>query len=301
MAATAGVVACTGVATVALIIRRDGVAPRSVASPADSTLAGELPSTNYLPDGGETTTTAVAFEQVHAWMVWEALSSAQTDPSGAALNIQRPSLDPSTAEVMPTADQFGCTTPVCQAMFTYVVWHEIARRLGFADVYEMQAANPTVDFSVPPVEGQELQTAMFSGPTVSTTILNGNETATTVSIFEGVILLDAGAPAGAMEDAYQRLAGYDRTIVPSTGKASEQTMVMPIGGNGPMASSVGGLLGIDGFDTWDPSYLGSPIQGMVAVVIGADYWDRVQGAPATSTTNVVVEPTAFSATTSIGA
>ena len=35
------------------------------------------------------------------------------------------------------------------------------------------------------------------------------------------------------------------------------------------------MFGIDGFDTWDPSFLGTQIQGMVAVVIGPDYWDRV--------------------------
>lgn len=182
-------------------------------------------------------------------------------------------------------------------MFTYVVWHEFALMLGYGgDIRSMQAMNPNVDFSVPPTESTSLVTAY--SPPVATTY--PNDTSTTLSMFEGVVLLDAGAPAGAMEDAYQRLAGYDRVIVPSTGKASEQTMVMPIGDNSPMAYAVGGLFGIDGFDTWDPSYLGSPVQGMVAVVIGADYWDRVQGAPATTTTNVVVEATAYSTTTSIG-
>ena len=32
------------------------------------------------------------------------------------------------------------------------------------------------------------------------------------------MLIDGGAPAGAMEDAYQRLAGYNRTIVPGHGQ-----------------------------------------------------------------------------------
>jgi hypothetical protein len=118
-----------------------------------------------------------------------------------------------------------------------------------------------------------------------------NETPTTLGIFDGIILIDGGAPDGAMEDAYQRLAGYDRTIIPGNGKTFEQTMLMPIGDNIAMATAVGGALGIDGFDTWDPSLLATPIQGMVAVVIGPDYFDRVQNA-STATT--------VSATTSIG-
>jgi hypothetical protein len=60
-----------------------------------------------------------------------------------------------------------------------------------------------------------------------------------------------------------------------------------------MATAVGGLLGLDGFDTWDPSFLATPIQGMVAVVIGPDYFDRVQNLGPTPTT-------AVSTTTSIG-
>jgi hypothetical protein len=78
-----------------------------------------------------------------------------------------------------------------------------------------------------------------------------------------------------MEDAYQRLPGYNRVIVPSSGKTVEQTMVMPIGDNTALATAVGGVFGIDGFDTWDPSYIGTQIQGMVAVVIGPDYFDLV--------------------------
>ena len=61
----------------------------------------------------------------------------------------------------------------------------------------------------------------------------------TISVTSGVMLIDGGAPAGAMDDAYQRLAGYDRTIVPGTGKTVEQTMVMPIDDNVAMATAVG--------------------------------------------------------------
>ena len=48
---------------------------------------------------------------------------------------------------------------------------------------------------------------------------------------------------------------------------------MPIGDNEAMATAIGGVFGIDGFDTWDPSFLATPIAGMVAVVIGPDYFD----------------------------
>src|SRR5258706_12129846 len=148
MSATVGVVACTGVATTALIIRRDAVGRSGAAPGGETTFPANASTTSYLPGGGETTTTMVAFAVVRPAMVWGALASAQTDPSGAALNIPRP--DQALGDVMPTADQFGCTSPVCQAMFTYIVWHEIARRLGFANVDELQAVNPSVDFSVPP-------------------------------------------------------------------------------------------------------------------------------------------------------
>ena len=89
-----------------------------------------------------------------------------------------------------------------------------------------------------------------------------------------------------MDDVYQRLAGFNRTIVPSSGKTAAQSEIMPIADTGAMAAAVGNLLGIDGFDTWDPSFVADPVQGMVAVVIGPDYWDRVQHAspPATTTT-----------------
>jgi hypothetical protein len=281
MSATVGVVACAGVATTALIIRRDSLGP-SVASPVDSTLSGETPSTRYLPDVGGSTTISipgVPVVNVSVGMVWDALRIAATDPSGAALALG--SVDDIATREMPTAQQFGCTAAECAAMFTYVLWHGIARDLGFANVYEMQAVNPNVDFSVPPVDGQELQTAFSPDVVTATTNL---DTSTTMSIFEGIILIDGGAPAGAMDDVYQRLPGYDRTIVPGTGKPIEQTEVMPIGDNNAMASSIAGLLGIGGLDTWDPSYLGSPIQGMVAVIVGPDYWGRVGQATATSTT-----------------
>jgi hypothetical protein len=203
---------------------------------------------------------------------------------------------------MPTAEMFGCATQECGAMFNYIVWHEIAHVLGFFDLQQMQGMNSGVDFGQPPHAGDVLQSvySSYAGGLPATTIpattivISGdgvNETPTTLGIFDGIILIDGGAPDGAMEDAYQRLAGYDRTIVLGNGKTFQQTMLMPIGDNIAMATAVGGALGIDGFDTWDPSLLATPIQGMVAVVIGPDYFDRVQNA-STATT--------VSATTSIG-
>jgi hypothetical protein len=187
---------------------------------------------------------------------------------------------------MPTPEQFGCTTAECRAMYNYVVWHEIAVQLGFSSVQQMQDTNPTLDVSQPPREGEVVQSIFGSAPP-QTTIGPINETPTTISVFDGVILIDGGAPAGAMDDAFQRLPGYNRVIVPSSGKTVEQTMVMPIGDNTALATAVGGVFGIGGFDTWDPSFVGSPIEGMVAVVIGPDYFDRVGGAVSATTTTIV--------------
>ena len=93
-----------------------------------------------------------------------------------------------------------------------------------------------------------------------------------------------------MEDAYQRLPGYNRTIVPSSGKTVEQTMVMPTGNDTSIAAAVGGVFGVDGFDTWDPSFVGAPVEGMVAVVIGPDYFDRANGIPLANDDDHVARP-----------
>jgi hypothetical protein len=304
MVATAGAVACTGVATAASIIRRDTTSVSVSTAPDSSDLdASTLPPTTYPAFGATTTLYLPAQTTVDASFVWSALANIQNDPAAAGLVYPADSVN---VDQMPTAEMFGCTTPECGAMFNYLVWHEIARVLGFSDVQQMYATNSGIDFRQSPRAGDILQSVFSSfvgvppttieGLPTSTTVVgddvNGNETATTIGIFDGVILIDGGAPEGAMEDAYQRLAGYDRTIIPSVGRTFEQTMLMPIGDNIAMATAVGGVLGIDGFDTWDPSLLATPIQGMVAVVIGADYFDRVQ--------NASTEPTAFTSTTSVG-
>jgi len=284
MVALGGAMAVTGVATAGLIIRRDAAGP-SAAIPADTT-SPAIASTTY-PLGSTTTVDTRPQRTVDASLVWDALLSARNDPAGGAF-LTAPA-DEAAAHTMPAAEQFGCTTDDCRAMFTYVVWHELAKLLGFGDLLELQAANPNVDFTIPPVAGDVLQTPYAGGG--FTTVPGIDETPTTLSLFDGVVLIDGGAPAGAMEDAYQRMPGYNRVIVPSSGKTVEQTMVMPIGDNTALASAVAGVFGIGGLDTWDPSLIGTPIQGMVAVVIGPDYFDRVGAAtttvpPATTTTSI---------------
>jgi hypothetical protein len=290
MTATVGVVACTGVATAALIVRRDSTGNSGVASaPAGTVADGDGTSTVYLPALGPTTTVfGLPALTITASAVWDALWNARYDPSGAGLVVEP--ADQAAADVMPTPEQFGCTSPECRAMYNYVVWHEIAVQLGFSSVRQMQDVNPSLDLSQPPREGDVVQ-SIFGDAATPPTMDPNNETPTTISVFDGVVLIDGGAPAGAMEDAYQRLPGYNRVIVPSSGKTVEQTMVMPIGDNGALASAVGGVFGIDGFDTWDPSYIGSQIEGMVAVVIGPDYWDLVGGIPQGAAT---VSPTTSS-------
>ena len=300
MVATAGAVACTGVATAAFIIRRDTTSV-SVSSATDSSDLVAA-STTYDPAvGGITTVRVAAQTTIDAFFVWDALANIRSDPSAAGLVYPT---DDVNADQMPTAEMFGCTTQGCGAMFNYVVWHEIARVLGFFDVQQMQGMNPGVDFGQPPHAGDVVQSAYppyeggvpttiaeFPPAAITTTVDPANETPTTISLFDGVMLVDAGAPAGALEDGYGRLNGYNRTIVLGSGKTVAQTELMPIGDNVALATAVGGLLGIDGFDTWDPSFLATPIEGMVAVLIGPDYFDRVQ--------NVSTAATAVATTTSI--
>jgi hypothetical protein len=290
LVAVGGALACTGVATTALIIRRDAVGPSAAGIPADTT-SPVFESTTYPLFGTPTSAPGSIQTGVSPQLVWNALAKGD-DPSG--INAMFEPVDPSATTVMPTPEQFGCSTDQCRAMFNYVVWHELAQTLGFPNLQAMQDMNPTVDFTQLPKEGDVLNTSAYTAVAEPTN--TNDETPTTISIFDGVMLIDGGAPAGAMDDAYQRLAGFDRTIVPGTDRTVEQTMLMPIGGNDAMASAVGGLLGLDGFDTWDPSFLGTPIQGMVAVVIGPDYFDRVAGASTGATTTVEV----VSTTTSIG-
>ncbi len=277
LTATVGVVACTGVATAALIVRRDSAAPSTAGSAPSDAVDAPPTSSAYQPSDLSTTTMfGLPSMTVTASAVWDALRNVRFDPSGVGLVVEP--VDQAAADVMPTPEQFGCTSPECRAMYNYVIWHEFAGELGFTDVFQMQNMNSAIDFSQPPRAGDVLRSVLSSFSEPPTTNPN-DETPTTISLFDGVLLIDGGAPAGAMEDAYQRLAGYNRTIVPGSGKTVEQTLLMPIGDNAPMASAVGEVLGLDGFDTYDNSFLGSPIQGMVAVVIGPDYWDRVPPPP----------------------
>jgi hypothetical protein len=180
MAATAGALACTGVATAALIIRRDsGNASTSMLqddasttiSPTTTMFLGFPQTTIYL---GSTPPPAFT---VDSSLVWEALQIASQDPSGSALIPPDLTRNP---DETPTPEMFGCTTTQCDAMFNYIVWNAIANRLGFQDVVAMQAFNPGVDFTQLPREGDVLQSALYGiGPDGS--VLPTSTTTTTTS------------------------------------------------------------------------------------------------------------------------
>ena len=264
MVATAGAVACTGVATAALIIRRDSTS-LSVSSATDPS-GLVVASTTYPPFvEGRTGVEVASRTTIDVFFVWDALSNIRSDPSAAGLVYPTDDVD---SDQMPTAEMFGCTTQGCGAMFNYVVWHEIARVLGFSGVQEMQEMNPSVDFAQLPHAGDVLQwvDSSYAGGLPATTIgvddrrpRRQRDPDNDRHLRRRHLDRRRRTP-GAMEDAYQRLAGYDRTVVPGTGKTVEQTLLMPIGGNGRWQLAIGGVLGIDGFDTWDPSFLATPFR-----------------------------------------
>jgi hypothetical protein len=289
MTATFGAVACTGVATAALVIRRDSH-DTSVAGQTDSTLLGSATTTSGVFLGATPTfptstypfaptTAPFADMTIDAALVWNALAYLPDDPT--ATGFAAPA-DVDRGQ-MPTAAMFGCGTDACAAMFNYVVWHELARQLGFFDIQPMKGYNPDIDFSQLPREGDVLQMPGFAAPPV-----NGESTTTTISLYESVVLIDGGAPSGAMEDADLRLSSYSHSIVPTTGKTVEHTMVMPVGDNSGFAAAIANVFGIDQLDTWDPALIGTPIDGMVAIVIGPDYFDRVLGPTVDATTTSIV-------------
>src|SRR4051812_38339173 len=157
MAMTAGVGACTGVATTALIVRRD--TPTAVSTTGSEPTAAEVPAStiNVPEDAGTTTAYGLPTLTIQPSTVWDALFNARTDPAGAALSIKP--ADQAAADVMPTPEQFGCTTTECRAMYTSAVWPEIAKQLGFWAFFARQALNSTIDFPQPPHAGDVLQTA----------------------------------------------------------------------------------------------------------------------------------------------
>lgn len=192
MTATVGALACTGVATAALVIRRDSTSTRVASSgetdATDAPFGTLAPTTVYLPgmDGISPTTTMVpplpAQRTIDPSFVWDALSRLQDDPSAAGLVFPSDSLD---ADVMPTASMFGCATEECGAMFNYIVWHEIAAVLGFFDIPQMQAMNNGIDFTQLPRAGDVLQTVYSSyyEPAIDPNF-NGEATTTVV---EGIV------------------------------------------------------------------------------------------------------------------
>jgi hypothetical protein len=171
MTATVGVVACTGVATAALIVRRDS-ASTSVAGQTESTVPSAttisgvfLGATSTYPF--TTTTAEFAHVTVDASMVWNALANLPNDPT--ATGLASPPADVDRGQ-MPTAAMFGCETDACAAMFNYVVWHELSRALGFFDIQPMKGYNPGIDFSQLPREGEVLQMPGFAAPPETTVV-----------------------------------------------------------------------------------------------------------------------------------
>jgi hypothetical protein len=79
---------------------------------------------------------------------------------------------------------------------------------------------------------------------------------------------------------------------PPSSNRFEQSMLMPISDHDGFAQAADSAVNIDGFDTWDPALVPGPAEGVTAaIVIGADYWQRVPPA--------VVQPTLPTSTTTI--
>ncbi len=130
--------------------------------------------------------TSVPIRAVDPSLVWNALSYLQFDPSAAGLAYPTDGVD---VDQMPTAEMFGCVTAECGAMFNYIVWHEIARALGFYDVQQMQSMNSGIDFAQLPREGDVLQSVFggFGGPPQTTIYITAPATSTTTTTANAVL------------------------------------------------------------------------------------------------------------------
>ena len=181
LAVAAGGLACAGLVATALVVRTDSPVsngagpsqlPSSTSSAPESTTSGPMqrgPVTTLYPLPTSTITPALA---------WYAMWNARHDPAGLAIAFEPP--DQAAAGVMPSPEDFDCVTDPCRALFNYVEWHEIARLLGFHDVSEMQAANPTIDFSLPPHEGDDLQSGDGTEPSPETSPVQEVPTSTSI-------------------------------------------------------------------------------------------------------------------------
>ena len=169
-------------------------------------------------DGSTTTVFGLPALTITPSKVWDALFNARYDPSGAGLVVEP--ADQAAADVMPTAEQFGCSDGrVPGNVQLRRLARDRRRNSASAPSDRCRTINPTIDFSQPPRDGDVVQSIFGSSAETATTVVDpNNETPTTISLFDGVVLIDGGAPAGAMEDAYQRLPGYNRVIVPDVGQ-----------------------------------------------------------------------------------
>jgi hypothetical protein len=257
------------VATTALIIRRDSTAPARVGD------VGEAASTTYVPGVASTTISipGVTETNVSAGLVWNALSAIGIAPA-----------DETEAATMPTPDLIGCTSDICRPMFAYVVWHEIARALGFGDVFAMQELNPNVDFGVPPVDGQVLQTSYSSvvpttWPATTTTGPNGERSF--------VVLVNSGAPDGAVDDAMSRLAmDFEVGVETPAGSAPwDHSAVIPV--NQQIGDGVVQFVGLP-VESSDPELVATFSNDAIAlIVIGPDYWDVIPSISTVAPTTIM--------------
>jgi hypothetical protein len=303
MVATAGVLACTGVATTALIIRRDAATPSATgqSEPADGVLPVGPATTFYQPGLENATTTVYGLPTmtITASSVWDALWNARYDPAGTGLAIAP--ADQDAANVMPTAEQFGCTSDQCRAMFNYVIWHEISKELGFVDVRDLQAVNPMVDFSQPPHEGDVLQSAYSSPVTPDTSdfytastiacdqtgaaptvvVVNASHGNGVATIWRG--LLAATVPNASFADAVNAVAPEPRS------------RVLALSGFECQASQIASFVG-GAFDAATAETLQSlvkpplPAGTSIVVLVGDDKLEPVAGG-VTTTTSTTVAPT----------
>jgi hypothetical protein len=306
MAATAGLVACTGVATAAVIIRRDSIDP--VASSQSEPLDGGATSTVYEPGvfGSTTTMYGLPTMTVTASAVWDALWNARYDPAGAALVVEP--ADPADTSEMPTPDQFGCTSDECRAMFNYVVWHEIAKELGFPDVRSMQDANPNIDFSVPPVDGDVLQTisSIVDGPTTSmeviptsTILCDQSGSGSTVVVANasnenGVAkswsqMLKADVPSAVFADAVNAIAPEPRSrVLALEGHECEASSIAYYTTGGAFeVATAGGL----------QSLVSQPLPAGTSIVVLIGDEHATTTTSTSSTTTTTMAPTTIEATT----
>ena len=115
------------------------------------------------------------------------------------------------------------------------------------------------------------------------------------SLADHVLVVDAsGGTPGVLNDLAARglTPHYE---LPAT-RTLEQTMVMPTGADVALAYQLLPIVGVGGFDTWDPTIIGGTMpDGIVAVLVIGQDWPAVGQGVATTTTVVCTPTTPFDA------